>query len=207
MKLYYTPNSPYARMCRIAAELAGLTDALELEAVKLRTPDNPVIALSPLGRVPVLVEGDLVLTEARHICAWLEEKGGRSRTVAPYGDWPALAAEAEALAFLDAVTVWSREVRRAEDERSPFLLEVEEEQARRELAHLDGRLTAPAGDPPLNFETICLLTAFGMMRFYDLVPDWRGTYPNVAAWTDAYDALPIVADTAPSVAAMNPLTR
>lgn len=207
MKLYYTPNSPYARMCRIAAELAGLTNTLALEAVKLRTPDNPVIALSPLGRVPALVDGDLVLTEARHICAYLDEKGGRSKTVAAYGDWPALAAEAEALALLDAVTVWSREMRRAEDERSPFLLEVEEEQARRELAHLDATLQAPAGEPPLTFETICLLTAFGMMRFYDLVPDWRETYPTVAAWTDAYDALPIVADTAPTAAAMNPLTR
>ena len=54
MKLYYTPNSPYARMCRIVAELNGLSDEIELEWVTLRTKDNPVIALSPLGRVPVL---------------------------------------------------------------------------------------------------------------------------------------------------------
>ncbi|NKB59680.1 MAG: hypothetical protein GKS00_25455 [Alphaproteobacteria bacterium] len=207
MKLYYTPNSPYARMCRITAELAGLTDQMELEWVTLRSPDNPVIALSPLGRVPALVGGELVLTEARHICAYLDEKGGKATTVAAYGNWQALAAEAEALAFLDAVTVWSREVRRADDVQSDFLLEVADEQARRELSHLDAALDAPEAAPPLNFETICLLTALGMMRFYELVPDWRDSYPRVAIWSDAYDALPIVVGTAPNAASLRPLTR
>jgi len=160
-----------------------------------------------MGRVPVLVDGDLVLTEARNICAYLDEKGGKAPTVAAYGNWPAVAAEAEALAFLDAVTVWSREIRRAEGEKSDFLLKVEEEQARRELAHLDKTLKVPSGPPPLRFETICLLTAIGMMRFYELVPDWRSAYPNVAAWSDAYDALPIVPATAPTAEALNPLSR
>jgi glutathione S-transferase len=207
MKLYYTPNSPYARMCRITAALGGLTDDLELEWVTLRTADNPVIALSPLGRVPLLVDGDLALSEARHICAYLDEKGGRVATVAAYGDWHALAAEAEALAFLDAVTVWSREVRRQKDVQSDFLLEVADEQMRRELAHLENTLTAQAGELPFTFETICLLTAIGMMRFYELVPDWRETYPVVAAWADAYDVISIVSSTAPNADSLRPLTR
>ncbi len=207
MKLYYTPNSPYARMCRITAELAGVNNDLELEWVTLRSPDNPVIALSPLGRVPLLVDGDVMLTEARHICAYLDEKGGKSPTVAVYGDWQALSSEAEALAFLDAVTVWSREVRRGQDVQSDFLLEVADEQVRRELAHIDKTLSVPAGDPPLTFETISLLTALGMMRFYELMPDWRETYPNVAAWSDAYDVIPIVASTAPRADALRPLVR
>ena len=207
MKLYYTPNSPYARMCRIVAELNGLSDEIELEWVTLRTKDNPVIALSPLGRVPVLVDGDLTLAEARHICAYLDEKGGKAHSVARYGDWQAVASETEALAFLDAITVWSREMRRAPEDRSDFLIEVEDEQARRELSHLNATLTVPAGAPPINFETISLFTGLGMMRFYELVPDWRETYPNVAAWSDAYDAVPIVASTAPSADALKPLTR
>ena len=78
-------------MCRIVADQAGLTDAIELEWVTLRSKDNPVISLSPLGRVPVLVDGDLTLAEARHICAYLDEKGGRTQTVARYGDWQAVA--------------------------------------------------------------------------------------------------------------------
>jgi glutathione S-transferase len=208
MKLYYTPNSPYARICRIVADGAGLTDCLELVRVPLRDPENPVIAFSPLGRVPALVDGDLVLTEARHICAYLDEKGAASTpSVAGYKDWPAVAAEAQALAFLDAVTVWSREYRRPEEERSPFLLEVEDEQAARMMAYYDKSLTALTGDLALNFETLCLAVGMGMLQFYDLAPKWRDDYPRLSAWVDAYDAVPIMDDTAPSAAAMNLFTR
>ena len=207
MKLYYTPNSPYARICRIVAAQAGLTDQIELEAVKLRTPGSPVIPLSPMGRVPLLVDGDLVLSEARHICAYLDAKGNGTPTVAPYGDWQAVAAEAETLAFLDAVIVWSREIRRDADDQSGFLLGVADEQMRRELAHLDATLQAPQSDPPMTFETLCLVAGLGILEFYELAPDWRTTYPAVAEWYAAYEAVPVVAETALSKAAMNPLTR
>lgn len=207
MKLYYTPNSPYARICRIVAAQAGLMDRLELVAVKLRTADSPVIPLSPMGRIPVLTDGELVLSEARHICGYLDEKGDGTRTVAPYGDWRAVATEAETLAFLDAVIVWSREVRREADVQSDFLKEVADQQMRRELAHLNGTRTAPDGDPPLTFEALCLVAALGILDFYDLMPDWRETYPIVAEWYARYEAVPAIRETAPSAAAMNPLTR
>lgn len=206
MKLYYTPNSPYARICRITAIESGLGDALELDWVGLRTPDSPVIPVSPLGRIPLLVDGDLVLSEARHICAYLDEKSGR-RTVAPYGDWQAVAAEAQSLALLDVVTVWSREMRREEGERSRSLLEVADVQVRRGLDHLDATLIAPAGAPPISFDALCVVAALGMMQFYGLVPDWRETYPALAAWSDAYDTIASVADSIPSKDALRPLTR
>lgn len=216
MKLYYTPNSPYARICRITAIESGLGDALELDWVGLRTPDSPIIPVSPLGRIPLLQDGDLVLSEARHICAYLDEKSGK-RTVAPYGDWQAVAAEAQSLAFLDVVTVWSRETRRTEAERSGSLLEVADIQVRRALAHLNAALKtpvgetpvgkAPAGAPPISFDALCVVAALGMMQFYALVTDWRARYPALAAWSDAYDTIASVADSRPSQDALRPLTR
>lgn len=207
MKLYYTPNSPYARICRIVAAQAGLSDQIELVAVKLRTADSPVIPHSPMGRVPVLVDGDLVLSEARHICAYLDEKGSGTPTVAQYGDWEAVAGEAETLAFLDAVIVWSREVRRDTDDQSDFLLGVADTQMRRELAHLNDTLQQPGCQLPMTFETLCLVAALGILSFYELMPDWRETYPNLSNWYAVYEAITAVADTAPSLEAMNPLTR
>jgi glutathione S-transferase len=206
MKLYYTPNSPYARICRITAVEGGLGEALELDWVALRTGDSPVVALTPLGRIPLLQDGDLALSEARHICAYLDEKSGK-RTVAPYGDWQAVAAEAQSLAFLDVVTVWSRETRRKAEEQSAFMLEVADVQVRRGLAHLNETLTVPAGAPPISFDALCIVAGLGMMRFYELAPDWRETYPTLAAWSDAYDAVPSVAESAPSKDALRPLTR
>ena len=207
MKLFYTPNSPYARICRIIASQAGLSDQLELVAVKLRTLDNPVIPLSPMGRIPVLVDGNLILSEARHICAYLDEKGSGAPSVAPYSTWQAVADEAETLAFLDAVIVWSREVRREADVQSDFLKEVAVLQMRRELQHLNNKRTANKGDPPLNFETLCLVAALGILDFYELMLNWRDAYPGVADWYASYEKLPAVKKTAPSAGAMNPLTR
>lgn len=206
MKLYYTPNSPYARICRITAIEGGLGEALELDWIGLRTPDSPIISVSPLGRIPMLQDGDLALSEARHICAYLDEKSGK-RTVAPYGDWQAVAAEAQSLAFLDVVTVWSRETRRQEEDRSKFMLDVADIQVRRGLAHLNGSLTAPEGAPPTSFDALCIVAAIGMMEFYELVPDWRETYPALAAWSDAYDTIASIATSKPSQDALRPLTR
>jgi glutathione S-transferase len=207
MKLYYTPNSPYARICRIVADAHGLTNDLELVRVPLRDTTSTLIPLSTMGRVPVLTDGDLVLSEGRHICAYLDEKAGAAPKVAAYGDWSAVAREAEALAFLDAVTVWTREMRRNEDERSPFLLQVEETQVVRMIAHFDGAVTEPTGDPALTFEALCIAVAMGSLDFYELAANWRNDYPNLAAWVSAYEALPIIQDTAPSAAAMNLFTR
>ncbi|MBL4721309.1 MAG: hypothetical protein JKY20_09290 [Alphaproteobacteria bacterium] len=111
------------------------------------------------------------------------------------------------MAFLDAVTVWSRELRRPEDVRSTFLLDVEDEQAARMMASYNQTLAAPGAEPVLNFEALCLVVGMGMLKFYDLAPKWREDYPQLAAYVDAYDALPILHDTAPSAAAMNSLTR
>ena len=160
-----------------------------------------------MGRVPVLVDGDLVLSEARHICAYLDEKGDGTPTVASYGDWQAVAAEAETLAFLDAVIVWSREIRREADVQSDFLKDVADEQMRREMVHLNDNLASSAGAPTLTFETLCLVAALGILDFYDLMSGWRETYPIVANWYARYEAIPAVLDSTPSAAAMNPLTR
>ncbi|MEP0501234.1 MAG: hypothetical protein ABJD17_15395, partial [Nisaea sp.] len=143
-------------------------------------------------------------SEARHICAYLDEKSGK-RTVAPYGDWQAVSAEAQSLAFLDVVTVWSREMRRPEEERSRSLLEVADIQVRRGLAHLNSTVKAPAGAPPISFDALCVVAALGMMQFYALAPDWRQSYPALAAWSDAYDTIASVADSAPSQDALRPL--
>ena len=103
-------------------------------------------------------------------------------------------------------------MRRSEAERSGFLQEVADIQVRRGLAHLNDTLKTPAGKasagaPPISFDALCVVAALGMMQFYELVTDWRESYPALAAWSDAYDALPIVAETAPSADALKPLTR
>ena len=207
MKLFYTPNSPYARICRIVAVEGGLADEIELVRVPLRTPDSEALDHGPLGKIPLLVDGDLVLGESRLICGYLDQRGDGPQSLPGASDWQALARESLMSGVLEGVTNWSRERRRAAGEQSPFILEVEERRAIRALEFIERTIPAPPAASPITYGDLALVAALGMVDFYELVPDWRSTYPALAAWLAAYEALPSVRDTVPTMAAMNPLTR
>jgi len=64
MKLYGAPQSPFVRKARIALEEKGLPYELE-----------PLVpGLHPLGKMPVLRDGDVVVPDSSVICAYLERK-------------------------------------------------------------------------------------------------------------------------------------
>ncbi len=56
MKLYGTPRSPFARKVRIM--LAEKNLPYEMVVARGSTPDSPVPALNPLGKVPTLLRDD-----------------------------------------------------------------------------------------------------------------------------------------------------
>jgi glutathione S-transferase len=79
MKLYDFAFSPNCRKVRALVYELGLERALELVPVDLvrggqREPD--FVAINPNGRVPVLVDGDLVLWESTAILRYLADKAG-----------------------------------------------------------------------------------------------------------------------------------
>ena len=75
MKLYTNPFSPNARRPALVAKHLCLEVEdviLELGKGDLRKPE--FLAINPNGRVPVLVDGDFVLTESRAIMQYLASK-------------------------------------------------------------------------------------------------------------------------------------
>jgi len=72
MKLYGHPQSPFDRKVRVVLAEKGLA----YEAVSVvpgsRTPE--LLALHPLGKIPVLRDGDVVVPDSSVICAYLERK-------------------------------------------------------------------------------------------------------------------------------------
>lgn len=74
MKLYYSPLSANSLKVRVTAALLGIP--LELQNVELpkgeqRRPE--FLAVNPMGKVPVLVDGDFVLPESIAIMIYLAE--------------------------------------------------------------------------------------------------------------------------------------
>jgi glutathione S-transferase len=78
MKLYTFPPSPNAR--KVAAVIAHLcTPEVENALVRLhkgehRHPDY--LAINPMGKVPALRDGDLLLWESNAICQYLADRAG-----------------------------------------------------------------------------------------------------------------------------------
>lgn len=66
MKLYQSWLSPFAARCRIQIY------AKDLSGVMFEAPDAGR-SLNPIGKSPILADGDLVLSESAVICEYLEE--------------------------------------------------------------------------------------------------------------------------------------
>src|SRR4051794_22580960 len=128
MKLYITPGSPYARLARIVVLEKGLAGRVELIVAQTRMADSPYYRVNPSGRVPYLIRDDGVgLEESAVICAYLDHVDGTPAFDPPAGDqtWEARRLEALARSMVDGLAVWSREISRPQDERSPTVIQHE----------------------------------------------------------------------------------
>src|SRR5262245_27990342 len=72
MKLYGVPQSPFVRKVRIAFEEKGIPYENEPLVPFPKTPE--LLALSPIGKIPFLRDGEVVVPDSSVICAYLEKK-------------------------------------------------------------------------------------------------------------------------------------
>lgn len=72
MRLYSGTTCPYSHRCRIVLYEKGMD--FEVIDVDLMNKSEDVAAINPYGRVPVLVERDLVLYEANIINEYIDER-------------------------------------------------------------------------------------------------------------------------------------
>jgi len=85
MKLYEYGRSRSTRCHWMLAEL-GLeyeTVTVDLSKGEQRRPE--FLAINPYGKVPVLVDGDAVVTESAAICTWLAERSPDKKLIPPEG--------------------------------------------------------------------------------------------------------------------------
>jgi len=70
MKLYGGPRSPYFRKARVVLEEKGIPYQIERMVPVPKTPE--LLALHPMGKIPILRDGDVVVPDSSVICAYLE---------------------------------------------------------------------------------------------------------------------------------------
>ena len=72
MKVYGAILSPFVREVLAACELKGLAYEHEMVMPGTKTPE--FLAMSPMGKIPAIEDGDLRISDSSVICEYLEEK-------------------------------------------------------------------------------------------------------------------------------------
>lgn len=71
MKLYGSLASPYVARCWLAAAAKGSSVDLELYEEGIKS--DSYLAMSPMGKMPLLVDGEVAIPESSVICEYLDE--------------------------------------------------------------------------------------------------------------------------------------
>ena len=181
-RLFMTPTSPFARKCRIVARERGLMEQVEEFDARVRTPENEVLDVSPLGKVPTLAGPDgLILVDSTVICEYLDCLDGAPKLHALdaaerwrlSGDW----ALAEGL--LESLAWRTREFRRPQQERSPGFVAYEGARQARVYDWLEQERPEPRGRRMADI-ALAIALDYALYRFPE--EDWRRGRPKLSAW-------------------------
>jgi glutathione S-transferase len=185
MRLFYAAGSPYARLVRVVLRETGL-DALvpEIE-VTLRDPNSTLLPYNPGGKVPALeLDNGTVLNESLLILLHIDTQHGGRRLLPMDGldGWKTLAGLGRAYAFLDAVTVWNRELRFGL--KAPGVIALEQTRAERAADTFEQALAAGEFAGPIDAAQIVLGAALENVARRHKVWDWRRGRTRLAAFLD-----------------------
>ncbi|MBV8778515.1 MAG: glutathione S-transferase family protein [Alphaproteobacteria bacterium] len=196
MRLFYASGSPYARIVRVALRELGLTARVEEVEVTLRDPNSALLPYNPGGKVPALqLDNGTVINESLLVLAYLDtQHAGRKLLPMDGSDgWKALSELGRAYAFLDAVTVWNRELRFGQ--KAPGVIALERERADRAADALEAALVGGGYAGPLDAAQIVLAAALENFARRHKVWDWRSGRPKLSAFLDRIAARPSFSET------------
>jgi glutathione S-transferase len=193
MILRSSPASPFARKVRIASNLLGLDDRIDVRGVDLNDPADSIRTQNPLGKIPALVlEDGTAYYDSRVILDYLDHLAGGGRIVPRDADarFAALRLEALCDGALDACVLIVYESRyRAAGKHEQGWIDRQAGKVARSLSMLDAAppaLDSAADMPNVGHIALACLLGYRDLRFD---PSWRKTYPRLHAWHDDFAAL------------------
>jgi glutathione S-transferase len=196
MKLFYASGSPYARIVRVVVRELGLAARVEEIEVTLRDPTSSLLPYNPGGKVPTLqLDDGTLLNESLLVLVYLDTAhSGRKLLPLDGSDgWKTLSELGRAYAFLDAVTVWNRELRFGQS--APDVIALEKARADRAAGALETAIGQGEYSGPLDASQIVLAAALENFARRHKVWDWRSGRPRLARFLDEIAARPSFATT------------
>ncbi|MBB3181038.1 glutathione S-transferase N-terminal domain-containing protein [Variovorax sp. Sphag1AA] len=182
MKLKFGPNSPYVRKVMVLAIELGLEGRIEKELVNHSPyePDQGVLAINPLGKIPAFVTDEgMALFDSDVICEYLSVLAGDTVwfPAERSARWHALRYNALANGLLEAAQLVRLEQVRPVAFRYGNWVQAQTAKVLRAIASLESK--PPAG---VDIGSIAVACALGWLdyRFAELA--WREAAPQLAEW-------------------------
>jgi glutathione S-transferase len=191
VKLYVTFTSPYARLARIVVAQKNLAARVEIIEARTRTAGSDYYRINPSGRVPYLIDDEGVgMEDSQVICAYLDRLDGT-----PWlhtrgdDDWAYRRVEASARSLCDGIAVWTREMRRPENERSPTTLTHEAARSERLADYFETEVSRPLLQAEPTMAHLVLAVALETVRMRGL-GDLTASRPALRSWLERMSQLP-----------------
>ncbi|WP_216671017.1 glutathione S-transferase family protein [Mangrovicoccus sp. HB161399] len=176
-----TLTSPYGRKVRMAAQVLGLTDRIELVPADTRDPADDLRGQNPLGKMPCLMADGETFYDSRVILEFLDALSGDRCLIPRAGRarFRCLTAACLADGITDAALLMVYEGRFRNAEK------ISEEWLAHQRGKVERGLSALAARPPdpdrTDAAAISLACALGYLDWRAPV-DWRGRCPGLADW-------------------------
>ena len=189
--------SPFVRKVRIAADIVGLTDRIEVVDAETLTPAPDLLEQNPLGKIPTLVlENGDTLYDSRVILEYLDVLGGGA--LIPQGSrrFAALRLQALADGLMDASILLIYEGRwRDAAKHEAKWVDHQSGKVARALASLEAAPPALDATPTVGQITLACALGYQDFRFHGT---WRKDHPRLVKYLDGFAAaVPAFAATKP----------
>lgn len=198
MKIYGIVLSPFVRKVLAVCAIKGLE--YEHETVFPTNPSPEYLAISPLGKIPALTDGDFSISDSSVICDYLEEKypsvstmpvtpedRARCRWLEEYGDTKLV--EAVAPFFFEHVVKQMMGLGEADEDRLQALLEGD---IPVRLSYLESQVPEQGflfGD--IGIADIALVSPL-ITAQYGQMPIDEQAYPGTVAYLDRVKSHPAI---------------
>ena len=189
MILRSSPASPFARKVRIAMDVLGLADKIDVRETDLNDPGDSIRTQNPLGKIPALVLDDgTVYYDLRVILEVLDHLAGGGRIIPrePTARFAALRLQALCDGILDASVLQVYEGRyRPADKKVQVWVDRQAGKVARGLAALEAAPPALTPVPDVGQIALACVLGYCDLRFGG---NWRKDHPRLVAWHDKFAA-------------------
>ncbi len=195
MKLYYTKSSPYAACVRAIISELKISNQIDLiESLPFDNNDE-LLKINPLGKIPCLVDNDLVVLDSEVICDYLDANFNSGKLFEPiYADWRLKTYYSISSGLIDAsVNLRIETMRDKEGVKSDFWWKRFISAIERTLTEIENRLDIlPDSITAIHINIYCVL-AYIDFRHPDL--NWRMKNPQLADFFETMQNRPCFLET------------